>query len=57
MLSRIKGRIMHKDLERISPLAVPIMMEIGKEAVAGEASDMLLSEAADALIEEALGTA
>ena len=56
MLSRIKGRIMHKDLERISPLAVPIMMEIGKEAVAGEANEMLLSEAADDLIAEALGT-
>jgi ATP-dependent helicase Lhr and Lhr-like helicase len=57
MLSRIKGRIMHKDLERISPLAVPVMMEIGKEAVAGEASEMLLSEAADDLIEEAMGVA
>ena len=57
MLSRIKGRIMHKDLERISPLAVPVMMEIGKEAVAGEANEMLLSEAADDLIEEAMGTA
>jgi ATP-dependent helicase Lhr and Lhr-like helicase len=57
MLSRIKGRIMHKDLQRISPLAVPVMMEIGKEAVAGEASEMLLSEAADDLIEEAMGAA
>ena len=55
MLSRIKGQIVHKDLERISPLAVPVMMEIGKEAVAGEANEMLLSEAADDLIEEAMG--
>jgi ATP-dependent Lhr-like helicase len=55
MLSRIRGRIMHKALDRISPLAVPIMLEIGKEAVNGEASDSLLSEAADDLIEEALG--
>ena len=55
MLSRIKGRIVHKELDRISPLAVPVMMEIGKEAVAGEASEMLLSEAADDLIEEAMG--
>ena len=55
MLSRIKGRIVHKDLVRISPLAVPVMMEIGKEAVAGEANEMLLSEAADDLIEEAMG--
>ncbi|QPC88606.1 ligase-associated DNA damage response DEXH box helicase [Mesorhizobium sp. NBSH29] len=55
MLSRIKGRIVHKRLTRISPLAVPVMMEIGKEAVAGEASEMLLSEAADMLIDEAAG--
>ena len=47
MLSRIHGRIMHKDLDRISPLAVPIMLEIGKERVDGEANDTLLSEAAD----------
>ena len=55
MLSRIRGRIMHKNLDRISPLAVPIMLEIGKEAVNGEASDTLLAEAADELIEEARG--
>ncbi|MDI6025440.1 ligase-associated DNA damage response DEXH box helicase [Corticibacterium sp. UT-5YL-CI-8] len=54
MLSRIRGRIMHKALEHISPLAVPVMMEIGRESVNGEANDALLSEAAD-LIEEAMG--
>ncbi|QDZ00266.1 ligase-associated DNA damage response DEXH box helicase [Nitratireductor mangrovi] len=57
MLSRIRGRIVHKNLERISPLAVPVMLEIGRERVNGEASDVLLSEAADDLIEEALGSA
>ena len=56
MLSRIRGRIMHKDLDRISPLAVPIMLEIGRESVNGEANDMLLAATADALIEEAMGT-
>jgi ATP-dependent helicase Lhr and Lhr-like helicase len=56
MLSRIRGRIVHKPLERISPLAVPIMLEIGKESVAGEADEALLREAADDLIEEAMGT-
>jgi ATP-dependent helicase Lhr and Lhr-like helicase len=55
MLSRIKGRIVHKDLDRISPLAVPIMMEIGKESVHGDLHETLLSEAADSLIEEAMG--
>jgi ATP-dependent Lhr-like helicase len=54
MLSRIRGRIMHRDLEQISPLAVPIMLEIGKERVNGDAGESLLSEAAD-LIEEAMG--
>ena len=54
MLSRIRGRIVHKDLDRISPLAVPIMLEIGRERVDGEAGDTLLSEAEE-LIEEAMG--
>jgi ATP-dependent Lhr-like helicase len=56
MLSRIRGRIVHKDLERISPLAVPIMLEIGRESVGGSAQESLLAEAADDLIEEAMGT-
>ncbi len=54
MLSRIKGRIMHKNLDRISPLAVPIMLEVGRERVDGEAGDSLLSEAEE-LIAEAIG--
>jgi len=55
MLSRIKGRIVHKGLDRISPLAVPVMLEIGKERVKGEADDLLLSEAEDDLVLEAMG--
>jgi ATP-dependent Lhr-like helicase len=55
MLSRVRGRIMHKPLEQISPLAVPIMLEIGKEPVSGEANETLLAEAAGDLVEEALG--
>lgn len=54
MLSRVRGRIVHKDLERISPLAVPIMLEVGRERVEGEAGDSLLYEA-ESLIEEAIG--
>jgi ATP-dependent Lhr-like helicase len=55
LLSRIEGRIIHRDLPRISPLAVPIMLEIGREPVYGEAQDAILAEAADLLAEEALG--
>ncbi|MCP9629250.1 ligase-associated DNA damage response DEXH box helicase [Rhodopseudomonas palustris] len=54
MLTRIKGHIVHKELDRVSPLAVPVMLEIGREAVYGEASDELLAEAADELVREAM---
>ncbi|UJW76751.1 ligase-associated DNA damage response DEXH box helicase [Rhizobium sp. SL42] len=54
MLKRIKGHILHKRLEQISPLAVPVMMEIGKEPVAGEAQEHLLAFAAEDLMAEAL---
>ena len=55
MLLRIRGRIVHRELERVSPLAVPVMLEIGREAVYGEAADELLAEAADELVKEATG--
>ncbi|WP_366558558.1 ligase-associated DNA damage response DEXH box helicase [Rhodopseudomonas sp.] len=55
MLARIKRRIIHKELDRVSPLAVPVMLEIGREAVYGEASDALLAEAAEDLVREAVG--
>ena len=55
MLARVEGRIVHKHLERISPLAVPIMLEIGREPVYGEAQDEILADAAGALVNEAMG--
>ena len=55
MLLRIKGRIIHRELDRVSPLAVPVMLEIGRESVYGEASDELLAEAAQELVKEATG--
>jgi ATP-dependent Lhr-like helicase len=54
MLSRIRGRIIHKARDHVSPLAVPVMLEIGREAVYGEAADTLLAEAADELVKEAM---
>jgi ATP-dependent Lhr-like helicase len=54
MLSRIKGRIVHKPLDHVSPLSVPVMLEIGRETVYGEAADSLLAEAADELIRDAM---
>jgi ATP-dependent Lhr-like helicase len=55
MLSRIHGRITHRELDHVSPLAVPVMLEIGRESVYGEAGDELLAEAADELVKEATG--
>ncbi len=54
MLSRSKGRIVHKALDHVSPLAVPVMLEIGRESVHGEASEALLAEAAEELVREAM---
>ncbi|WP_082547231.1 ligase-associated DNA damage response DEXH box helicase [Rhizobium sp. Root149] len=54
MLARIKGHVIHRPLERVSPLAIPVMLEIGREPVAGEAQDYVLEEAADDLIAEAM---
>ena len=53
-LRRIKGRIRHIGLPQVSPLAVPVMLEIGRESVPGEASEMLLRETVEELIAEAL---
>jgi len=54
MLTRIQGRIVHRELDHVSPLAVPVMLEIGREQVYGEASDALLAEAAAELVKEAM---
>ena len=54
MLVRIEDRITHKPLSRPSPLSVPVLLEIGREAVYGEAADALLEEASQSLIEEAM---
>jgi ATP-dependent Lhr-like helicase len=55
MLGRVQGRITHRALDRVSPLAVPVLLEIGRERVAGSADDALLDAAAEELIAEATG--
>jgi ATP-dependent Lhr-like helicase len=54
-LRRIKGRIRHVALDRVSPLAVPMMLELGREAVGGDAREALLRETAEAMLREAVG--
>jgi ATP-dependent helicase Lhr and Lhr-like helicase len=55
MLARIRGHIVHKALERVSPLAVPVLLEIGRESVYGEAAEELLAQAEASLVREAMG--
>jgi len=52
-LTRISGRIGVERLQHVSPFAVPLLMEIGKERAPGTtAADMMLEDAA--LIDEAM---
>ncbi|MDB5451460.1 MAG: ligase-associated box helicase [Caulobacteraceae bacterium] len=55
-LTRIKGRIRRSALTHVSPFAVPILMEIGKERAPGsQAAEMILESASETdLIEEAM---
>lgn len=59
MLARVRGRIVHKALDHVSPLAVPVLLDIGREAVSGMANEAILAEAAlredaEALVAEAM---
>lgn len=55
MLARIRSHIVHQPLERISPLAVPVMLDIGREPIFGEGRESAMADAADELMREALG--
>ncbi|HEV2530314.1 ligase-associated DNA damage response DEXH box helicase [Phenylobacterium sp.] len=54
MLARIRGRIRHARLDHLSPFSVPILLEIGKERSPGQAGEIILHEAEEDLIAEAL---
>jgi ATP-dependent Lhr-like helicase len=56
MLARIQGRVRHMVLSRVSPLAVPVLLDVGRESVRHESGDDRLLEEA-ALVAEALGEA
>lgn len=54
MLTRVQGHIRHVPLDRVSPFAVPMMLEIGRERAPGDAAgEMILAEAEADLIAEA----
>jgi len=54
MLARVRGRIVTRKLDRVSPLAVPALLEIDKHMVAGAVDEDILQENEDALIRDAM---
>jgi ATP-dependent Lhr-like helicase len=54
LLNRVKGRIIHNDLPKVTPFAVPILLTIGKESVPGASQEWVLEQAESELIAEAL---
>jgi len=54
MLARTGGRIDHVTLDRVTPLAAPMLLEIGKVPVEGAATERLLAEEAAALMAAAM---
>ena len=58
LLARVTGRLRVYNLPKVSPFAVPLLLEIGKERAPGtSAADMMLEDEAigsEALIYEAL---
>ena len=57
LLDRAAGTMLHQKLERISPLAIPVLVLIGRESVAGaDVDDALLGELADTLADQAMGS-
>lgn len=53
MLARVKERIVLQSLPQVSPLAVPVLLDIGRESVPGETAADILAEAAEDLIRDA----
>jgi len=57
LTDRIRGRIDFVRLKRVSPLAAPLLLEVGREWVSGEAEDRMIDEfvGAEAMVEGMAG--
>jgi len=55
LLERAAGELVHVELDRVSPLAVPVMVMIGRESVPQGAIDDALLLEAESLAEAAMG--
>lgn len=57
MLARVQGRVRTMRLDRVSPLAVPVLLDIGRESVRTEGDEDALLAETEMLIAEAMGEA
>ncbi len=55
LLARVQGHLNHIHLPQVSPLAVPVMMEINREAINGSASEAILEDLQAELLAEVTG--
>ena len=53
MISRTRGRVDHLVLDRVTPLAAPLFLEVGRVPVKGAAEERLLAEETERLMETA----
>ena len=54
MLTRFSGHIDHRKLSRITPLAVPLMLEVGRESVTASGVEAMLDDLQNELLNEML---
>ena len=57
MLGRVAGKVRHVRLDRVSPLAVPVLLDIGRENVRTAGNEDALLAETEALVAEATGLA
>ena len=57
MLGRVAGKVRPVRLDRVSPLAVPVLLDIGRETVRTEGGEDDMLAETEALVAEASGTA
>ena len=54
LLRRAQGNLRHLSLPKLTPFAVQPMLEIGRERIAGDAHEMILAEAEEDLVRDAM---
>lgn len=54
LLRTVQGKVIYRRLTRVSPLALPVLLNIGKEGMGPRLVDELLDDAAEDLVTQAM---